>query len=129
MAGAPAGNDGVGDWTGACVGGADVLAEADADVLAEADADVLAEADADVLAEADADVLAEADADVLGGGVDAVVLVVCSADGCGVLDGEPPVHAETVAGTRTIKVTQPRTARRALPAVPGMVMRTFMKPP
>ena len=42
-------------------------------------------------------------------------------------DGGPPVHAETVARTRTIKAAQPRTVSRALPAVPGMLMRAFMK--
>ena len=46
----------------------------------------------------------------------------------GTLDDEGPVQAET-AETTTIKVAQPRTVTRVLPAVPGMVMRAFMKPP
>lgn len=41
--------------------------------------------------------------------------------------GVPPVHAETVAETRTIKAAQLRTVSRALPAVPGMLMRAFIK--
>jgi hypothetical protein len=47
----------------------------------------------------------------------------------GTLDDEGPVHAETVAETTTIKVAQLRTVSRVLPAVLGMVMRAFMKPP
>ena len=47
----------------------------------------------------------------------------------GTLDDEGPVQAETAAETTTIKVAQLRTVSRALPAVPGMVMRAFMKPP
>jgi hypothetical protein len=47
----------------------------------------------------------------------------------GTLDDDGPVHAETAAETTTIKVAQPRTVSRAFPAVPGMVMRAFMKPP
>jgi hypothetical protein len=43
-------------------------------------------------------------------------------------DGEL-VHAETVVETRTIKVAQLTTVSLALFAVPGVVMRTFMKPP
>jgi hypothetical protein len=39
------------------------------------------------------------------------------------------VHAETVAETRTIKVAQLTTVSLALRAVPGAVMRTFIKPP
>jgi hypothetical protein len=42
-------------------------------------------------------------------------------------DGEP-VHADTVAETRTIKVAQLTAVSLALFAVPGVVMRTFMKP-
>jgi hypothetical protein len=43
-------------------------------------------------------------------------------------DGEF-VQAETVAQTRTIKVAQLTAVRLALFAVPGVVMRTFMKSP
>jgi hypothetical protein len=67
--------------------------------------------------------------------VDVDVLVpVCDEDDpgeekiAGTLDDEGPVQAET-AETTTIKVAQPRTVSRVLPAVPGMVMRAFMKPP
>jgi hypothetical protein len=47
----------------------------------------------------------------------------------GTLDDEGPVQAETAAETTTIKVAQLRMVSRALPAVPGMVIRAFMKPP
>lgn len=47
----------------------------------------------------------------------------------GTLDDEGPVQAETVAETTTIKVAQLTTVSRTLPAVPGMLMRAFMKPP
>ena len=47
----------------------------------------------------------------------------------GTLDDEGPVQAETAAETTTIKVAQLRTVSRTLPAVPGMLMRAFMKPP
>jgi hypothetical protein len=47
----------------------------------------------------------------------------------GTLDDEGPVQAETAAETTTIKVAQLTTVSRALPAVPGMVIRAFMKPP
>ena len=47
----------------------------------------------------------------------------------GTLDDEGPVQAETAAETRTIKVAQLTTVSFALPAVPGMVIRAFMKPP
>jgi hypothetical protein len=66
---------------------------------------------------------------------DVDVLVVCDADDpgeekiAGTLDDEGPVQAETAAETTTIKVAQLRTVSRALPAVPGMVMRAFMEPP
>jgi hypothetical protein len=47
--------------------------------------------------------------------------------GC-VVDGVP-VHAETVAETRTVKVAQLTAVSFALPAVLRLVLRTFMKPP
>lgn len=47
----------------------------------------------------------------------------------GTLDDEGPVHAETAVETTTIKVAQLATVSFALPVVPGMVMRAFMKPP
>jgi hypothetical protein len=67
--------------------------------------------------------------------VDVCVLVaVCGDDPgeekiAGTLDDEGPVQAETAAETTTIKVAQLRTVSRTLPAVPGMLMRAFMKPP
>jgi hypothetical protein len=39
------------------------------------------------------------------------------------------VHAETAAETRTVKVTQLTAVSLALAAVPGGIIRTFMKPP
>ena len=47
--------------------------------------------------------------------------------GC-VEDGEL-VHAETVAKTSTVKVAQLTAVSFAPPAVPRLVLRTFMKPP
>lgn len=47
----------------------------------------------------------------------------------GTLDDDGPVQAETVAETTTIKVAQLTTVSRTLPALPGMLMRAFMKPP
>jgi hypothetical protein len=39
------------------------------------------------------------------------------------------VHAETVTETRIVKVAQLTAVSLALPAVPGVVLRTFIKPP
>ena len=69
--------------------------------------------------------LAEADAPLLGC-ADAVEDGVNIA-GC-VDDGEL-VHAETVAETSTVKVAQLTAVSFAPPAVPRLVLRTFMKPP
>jgi hypothetical protein len=47
----------------------------------------------------------------------------------GAVDDPELVHAETVAETRTVKVAQLTTVSLTLPAVPGAVLRTFIKPP
>jgi hypothetical protein len=54
---------------------------------------------------------------------DGVEIVGCSEP------GELLVHAETVAETRTAKVAQLTAVSLAPAAVPGRLMRTFMKPP
>lgn len=80
--------------------------------------------------EVSVDVAVDVDVDV-----DVDVPVVAWADDpgeekiAGTLDDEGPVQAETAAETTTIKVAQLRTVSRTLPAVPGMLMRAFMKPP
>ena len=43
--------------------------------------------------------------------------------------GPELVHAETVAETRIVKVAQLTTVSLTPPAVPGVVLRTFIKPP
>lgn len=47
----------------------------------------------------------------------------------GAVDDGELVHAETTVETKIIKMTQLTTVSLALPTVPGVVMRTFMKPP
>jgi hypothetical protein len=66
---------------------------------------------------------------------EALALPVCTpvviTDGCDI-DGAVPgelVHAATVAETRTVRAAQLTAVSFALAAVPGAIMRTFMKPP
>ncbi|HMD95565.1 MAG TPA: hypothetical protein VKG80_23270 [Trebonia sp.] len=81
---------------------------------------------------------AEAECEWLSVGVseafDAPLLACSDAEEAGVniagcVDDGEPVHAETVAETSIVKVAQVTAVSFAPPAVPRLVLRTFMKPP
>jgi hypothetical protein len=136
VAGAAAGNEVagvVGGWVvgGWVVGGWVVGAAGDAWVVVDSFAGVVP-SDGCPLADAEAEcewlpvgVSEPADAPLLG----CAVAEEAGVNIAGCVDDVELVHAETVAETSTVKVAQLTAVSFAPPAVPRLVLRTFMKPP